>query len=93
MRCAAELRQVKLKNTDRVVAGGITYREHVVATVVGIGDALIDPAVTDWIEPNRLRGGDLDRNGGFRSKVAITCLLYTSPSPRDQRGSRMPSSA
>ena len=24
---------------------------------------------------------------------AKTCLLYTSPSPRDQRGSRMPSSA
>ena len=24
---------------------------------------------------------------------AVTCLLYTSPSPRDQRGSRMPSSA
>ena len=28
--------------------------------------------------------------GGMRSKF---CLLYTSPSPRDQRGSRMPSSA
>ena len=28
------------------------------------------------------------------SKAKIyTCLLYTSPSPRDQRGSRMPSSA
>ena len=29
-------------------------------------------------------------------KVGLTinsCLLYTSPSPRDQRGSRMPSSA
>ena len=26
-------------------------------------------------------------------KYRITCLLYTSPSPRDQRGSRMPSSA
>ena len=25
--------------------------------------------------------------------VCIACLLYTSPSPRDQRGSRMPSSA
>ena len=25
--------------------------------------------------------------------VVIICLLYTSPSPRDQRGSRMPSSA
>ena len=24
---------------------------------------------------------------------AQVCLLYTSPSPRDQRGSRMPSSA
>ena len=23
----------------------------------------------------------------------LDCLLYTSPSPRDQRGSRMPSSA
>ena len=25
--------------------------------------------------------------------IFLTCLLYTSPSPRDQRGSRMPSSA
>ena len=25
--------------------------------------------------------------------IGYTCLLYTSPSPRDQRGSRMPSSA
>ena len=25
--------------------------------------------------------------------VGMPCLLYTSPSPRDQRGSRMPSSA
>ena len=30
----------------------------------------------------------------FASQWQInTCLLYTSPSPRDQRGSRMPSSA
>ena len=27
------------------------------------------------------------------AKLSGTCLLYTSPSPRDQRGSRMPSSA
>ena len=26
-------------------------------------------------------------------KYMAICLLYTSPSPRDQRGSRMPSSA
>ena len=28
-----------------------------------------------------------------RNDQVATCLLYTSPSPRDQRGSRMPSSA
>ena len=28
-----------------------------------------------------------------RLRDTTTCLLYTSPSPRDQRGSRMPSSA
>ena len=34
----------------------------------------------------------LERVNGDMDKV-LTCLLYTSPSPRDQRGSRMPSSA
>ena len=33
-------------------------------------------------------GEDFEKEFGH-----ITCLLYTSPSPRDQRGSRMPSSA
>ena len=31
--------------------------------------------------------------GGVSDALLQTCLLYTSPSPRDQRGSRMPSSA
>ena len=30
---------------------------------------------------------------GFEERIEYVCLLYTSPSPRDQRGSRMPSSA
>ena len=29
----------------------------------------------------------------FVTGLSFVCLLYTSPSPRDQRGSRMPSSA
>ena len=29
----------------------------------------------------------------FVDQMSKGCLLYTSPSPRDQRGSRMPSSA
>ena len=33
-----------------------------------------------------------DRKDNFPEKTQV-CLLYTSPSPRDQRGSRMPSSA
>ena len=38
----------------------------------------------------------LDDIGAHAVKIGMlhnTCLLYTSPSPRDQRGSRMPSSA
>ena len=37
----------------------------------------------------------LDNGKDFAAlaKKYSTCLLYTSPSPRDQRGSRMPSSA
>ena len=30
---------------------------------------------------------------GLGFSITYGCLLYTSPSPRDQRGSRMPSSA
>ena len=37
-------------------------------------------------------GKILDPKNGREYKCYI-CLLYTSPSPRDQRGSRMPSSA
>ena len=32
-------------------------------------------------------------HGGTRTGRVFTCLLYTSPSPRDISGSRMPSSA
>ena len=35
-------------------------------------------------------GGKL---GDLETALQMICLLYTSPSPRDQRGSRMPSSA
>ena len=31
--------------------------------------------------------------GDYSGQGVNICLLYTSPSPRDQRGSRMPSSA
>ena len=39
--------------------------------------------------------GSVDQTMGhaFDGIEEYDCLLYTSPSPRDQRGSRMPSSA
>ena len=37
--------------------------------------------------------GQLAQSVARNEKLTYTCLLYTSPSPRDQRGSRMPSSA
>jgi len=38
--------------------------------------------------------GDYDADGITATALLVDfCLLYTSPSPRDQRGSRMPSSA
>ena len=45
---------------------------------VGVGEHLMDAAI-NWAKGNEAKH--------------ILCLLYTSPSPRDQRGSRMPSSA
>ena len=39
----------------------------------------------------QITNDDLDDN--LPRSEDSACLLYTSPSPRDQRGSRMPSSA
>ena len=36
---------------------------------------------------------DPEHHAALSSTWSAACLLYTSPSPRDQRGSRMPSSA
>ena len=48
--------------------------------------------ITDLIN---MRAGDNNYAGvdGNKQNLQKSCLLYTSPSPRDQRGSRMPSSA
>ena len=44
------------------------------------------------IVSNKKNAGVLEMGPEFVIPTKI-CLLYTSPSPRDQRGSRMPSSA
>ena len=55
-------------------------------TVPGSG-AVIKPIFDEFFGVRAIEV--LDGGSGYDP----TCLLYTSPSPRDQRGSRMPSSA
>ena len=52
------------------------------------GDRKIDGDANVVVATTEIYRNDLYNYGGVYS-----CLLYTSPSPRDQRGSRMPSSA
>ena len=56
------------------------YREIADVHLAARAGRAVDPA-TVVAEPQR------------RIVDLYVCLLYTSPSPRDQRGSRMPSSA
>ena len=57
------------------------------STLGGVGDAISSINPFDNSDSSEI--GD---NGDQTDRISI-CLLYTSPSPRDQRGSRMPSSA
>ena len=53
-----------------------------------IGEVHDGAATMDWMEQEQERGITITS-----AATTCFCLLYTSPSPRDQRGSRMPSSA
>ena len=64
-----------------------------VITSTAISTALVaDASVTDLDNDGIAVAEDIDSDGDGLIEIS-TCLLYTSPSPRDQRGSRMPSSA
>ena len=63
----------------------------------GVGSPALPSYVGVGDPPSQMqRGRPLVGVGGVPvspGRAMLTCLLYTSPSPRDQRGSRMPSSA
>ena len=60
--------------------------DAVVTNRSAVGEQYVD------LRPKTDSGPYLE-DGSVIRKQATSCLLYTSPSPRDQRGSRMPSSA
>ena len=75
--------------------GGSTYAEHFL-------DPFLKALREIGVNPEVVMNHETYESGNFAEFIdsAITkkgeiggCLLYTSPSPRDQRGSRMPSSA
>ena len=57
---------------------------------VGVNDAQF---IRIFLEADILEAVDLIDTPGISDPKISTCLLYTSPSPRDKRQSRMPSSA
>ena len=74
--------QQAIKNVQIAKAAHKSFKA---AAKVGVSEAEADANCV---------GPDCDGYDVLRKKVDdCLCLLYTSPSPRDQRGSRMPSSA
>ena len=73
--------------TKQVKAASILNNAFAAGTTYGDGQTLCSTA-----HP-LVSGGTNSNRPATASDLNETCLLYTSPSPRDQRGSRMPSSA
>ena len=66
-------------------AAGVDYESQMVNLQKGEHKAPEYLAINPYGRVPALSDGDFT--------LSESCLLYTSPSPRDQRGSRMPSSA
>ena len=71
--------------------GGLPYGIGKVRFRLQLGDEMIERVGATLLSDseNRIFYPVISRSAA----QALLCLLYTSPSPRDQRGSRMPSSA
>ena len=74
-------------------ASGGAYHRRVISHdlhALGFDAPDLDALVNSAAEAGAVGVEDV---GGFDLLAAYTCLLYTSPSPRDVEESRMPSSA
>ena len=69
------------KNNEVVVAGD---------GQVGMGNTVVKSTAS---KVRKIEKRDVVAGFAGSTADALTCLLYTSPSPRDISGSRMPSSA
>ena len=91
------LRELQDRLDIRTVSGHASHPD--VLKRAGADETDIVIALTDSDETNMLACQIASTIFNIETKIArirsraYFCLLYTSPSPRDQRGSRMPSSA
>ena len=85
---AAEISDI-LKN--QIENFGVEAEVSDVGQVLSVGDGIARVYGLDNVEAGEM----VEFDGGIKGMALNleACLLYTSPSPRDQRGSRMPSSA
>ena len=85
---AAHIDAGKTTTTERILYyTGVSHK---------IGEVHDGAATMDWMEQEQERGITITSAATtctWNFPTDQGCLLYTSPSPRDQRGSRMPSSA
>ena len=72
-----------------------TFPEFLAGDFVELNDStesIVNPISIGFLDQHTIEILSYDKKTSKYDKC-IFCLLYTSPSPRDQRGSRMPSSA
>ena len=81
-------------------SGELTLEQSIVSGNSSVGDgggiSVFGDYAQTTITNSTISGNSANFGGGISSGVdttSITCLLYTSPSPRDRQKSRMPSSA
>ena len=79
-----------IDQTHEAIERFMLAAEHFFDNFVNCDFHLVDQAISCVCRISCLRSM---KNGSKEIGPIYICLLYTSPSPRDQRGSRMPSSA
>ena len=103
--CASNSVELSNGHPEKVLAATLSFAENHPDKLRALTSALLEACKFCQNPQNRERVlGYLAKEPGMDSireslsfslsgRLPATCLLYTSPSPRDQRGSRMPSSA
>ena len=80
---------------DVGIGGTLTYEDVANVDSIGVITARDGIRCTGIVTATAFHGDGTNLTGvsGFSTALGDTCLLYTSPSPRDRTRSRMPSSA